>query len=97
MINILDRWRNRKHYSFAKMPVWLLVTIGGGAFLVSGYSDLSLKDIVPVWINTVNKIGYFDAIGTAIGLFLLLWGAVFWFFSCIATRCHGVLYDRLFK
>lgn len=97
MKKFLDRWRNRKRYPFEEMPAWLLVVIGGGAFLVSGYTGLALSDIVPVWISAVNKIGYIDAIGTAIGLFLLLWGAAFWFFSCIAARCHGVLYDRWFK
>jgi hypothetical protein len=69
MKKLLDRWRNRKHYLFEEMSAWLLVVIGGGAFLVSGYTGLALSDIVPVWISTVNKIGYLDAIGTAIGLF----------------------------
>ncbi|MFW8600554.1 hypothetical protein ACOHYD_03635 [Desulfobacterota bacterium M19] len=96
MKKIRDRWRNRRRYLFSEMPVLLLVFIGSGAFLVAGYSGLELKNIVPLWISTVNKIGYFDLIGTGIGFVLLLWGAVFWFFSCIAARCHGVLYSRLF-
>ncbi|MEW6692368.1 MAG: hypothetical protein AB1340_06000 [Pseudomonadota bacterium] len=97
MKRLLERWRNRNLCSFAEMPAWLLIIIGGGAFLISGYTGLELSDVVPAWITMVNKIGYFDAIGTTIGLFLLLWGAAFWFFSCIAARCHGVLYDRWFK
>lgn len=97
MTNLLVRWRNRKRSPISEMPTWLLVSLGGGAFLVSGYTGLALKDLVPVWISTVNRIGYIDAIGTALGFLLLLWGIVFWFFSCIAARCHGVLYDRWFK
>lgn len=97
MKKLLNRWRNRKQQSFSEMPPWLLVAIGGGAFLISGYSGLALKDIVPVWISTINKIGYFDIIGTTIGFFLVVWGSVFWFFSCITARCHGLLYDRWFK
>ncbi len=97
MNKLRDRWRGRRRYLFLEMPVLLLVFIGGGAFLVAGYSGLVLKDVVPLWISTVNKIGYFDIISIVIGFFLLLWGIVFWFFSCIAARCHGVLYDRWFK
>lgn len=92
-----EYWRNRKRYNFVEMPNWLLVVLGGGAFLVSGYSGLALKDIVPAWIVTINKLGYLDAIGTSIGLLLLLWGVILWFFSCVTARCHGVLYERWFK
>jgi len=97
MNKLRDCWRNRKRYLFSEMPSLLLVLIGGGAFLVAGYSGLELRNIVPLWISGVNKTGYFDFIAILTGFVLLLWGVVFWFFTCIALRCHGVLYGRLFK
>ena len=97
MKGLIDRWRNRKRYPFAEMPAWLLVYIGGSAFIVAGYVGLALHDLVPAWMSTVRKVGYFDAIATVSGLFLLYCGAVLWFFSSIAARCHSVLYDRWFK
>lgn len=97
MFNISSWWKKRPRQQFSEMPQWLLVILGGGAFLVAGYVGLALKELVPSWISTVNKIGYFDTLGTAIGGLLLIWGGAFWFFSCVAARCHGLLYERWFK
>lgn len=97
MFNISSWWKNRPRQQFSEMPQWLLAIFGGGAFLVAGYVGLALKELVPTWISTVNKIGYFDTLGTAIGGLLLIWGVAFWFFSCVAARCHGLLYEQWFK
>ncbi|MFT4103111.1 MAG: hypothetical protein QM674_19170 [Burkholderiaceae bacterium] len=93
---LLGRWRDRKRYPFSEMPAWLLVTIGGGAFLGASYHGFVLKGAVPSWLATVNQIGHFDAIGTAIGMHLLVLGVAPWVLSRLAARCHRVLYDRWF-
>lgn len=94
---LLALWKGRKKYNIQDLRDLKLILLGGPSFLVAGYWTLMLKDVVPEYIKTVNKVGYIDAMGTAIGLVLLAYGIQIWFFGCIAARCHSVLYERWFK
>ena len=96
----LDRFAlfvtQRRKRNFADFHWSLLVVLGGLSFLVAGYWGLALSNIVPSLISATNKFGLPPL---AIGLWLLvgIYAVAVWYFGCIASRCHAVLYDRWFK
>lgn len=89
--------RRRRRYHFEDMPDWALALLGGASFLVAGYWGLALTDVVPGFIKTVNKVGYVDVLGGAVGVLLLMLSIQLWLFGTIAARCHSLLFDRWFK
>lgn len=90
-------WNFRRKYQLQDLSDKALISLGGPSFLIAGYWTLMLKDVVPEYIKAVNRLGYIDATGSALALFLLMFGLQVWFFGCIAARCHSVLYERWFK
>lgn len=94
---VAAKWKSRRKYQLQDLSDKALIFLGGPSFLIAGYWTVMLKDVTPEYIKAVNRLGYIDAMGTALALFLLLFGLQVWFFGCIAARCHSVLYDRCFK
>lgn len=86
----------RHKRTFAEMHWSVLALLGAASFLVAGYFGLALSKIVPSLIDTTNKYGLPPL---AVGLWLLIgvYAVGIWYFGCIASRCHTVLYDRWFK
>ena len=74
----------------------ILCLLGASAFLVACYWGLMLKDVVPPLITATNKAG-FSSFALKLWLFLGSYAVAVWYFGCIATRCHAVLYERWFK
>lgn len=85
-----------KEKTFAEMHWLILVLFGGTSFIVASYWALALSSIVPELLEATNKFGLPPL---AIGLWLLVGGYAIavWYFGCIASRCHTVLYERWFK
>jgi hypothetical protein len=94
---LLQWWHTRKRYHFGSMPDWMLALFGGASFLEAGYWGLALSEVVPDFMKTVNKLGYIDMLGGAIGLLLMLLSIQLWFLGAIAARCHSILFERWFK
>lgn len=98
IVSKLDsKWKSRPKYQLQGLSDKALILLGGPSFLVAGYWTLMLKEVLPEYLKVVSRLGYIDAIGTTLGLFLLAFGLQVWFFGCIAARCHSMLYDRWFK
>ena len=86
----------RKKRRFDELNNLFLAIMGILAFFIAGYWGLMLGEVVPQLIKVVNKNGISpNAIGLT--LFLGSFGIIFWFFGCVAARCHSLLYERLFK
>lgn len=86
----------RRKRNFIEMHWSLLALLGGLSFLVAGYWGLALSAVVPNLVDATNKFGLPPI---AVGLWLLvgIYAVGVWYFGCIASRCHTVLYDRWFK
>ncbi|CCN80768.1 hypothetical protein VIBNISFn27_250004 [Vibrio nigripulchritudo SFn27] len=94
--NIMTYYRDKKRTYFEDLNSLVLALVGMTSFLVAGYFGLNLSKIVPNFVkianqNPINK----DAI--IIALLLGSYGLVFWFFGCIAARCHSLIYERWFR
>jgi len=93
LAGIIDR-RNRK--KFSELHSAILAVLGAASFLIAGYWGLMLSTVVPDLIEATNEHGLPPF---AIGLWLLLavYSAIVWYFGCISSRCHSLLYERWFK
>jgi hypothetical protein len=96
----LDKLANlltgRRKRNFDEMHWSLLSAIGAASFLVAGYWGLALSQVVPILIEATNMHGLPPL---AVGLWALIgtYAIIVWYFSCIAARCHSILYERWFK
>lgn len=81
---------------FSELDSMVLVLLGCSSFLVASYWGLMLATVIPGLVQATNEYGLPPL---AIGIWLLLsvYSAIVWYFGCIASRCHGVLYERWFK
>ncbi|RTE86366.1 MULTISPECIES: hypothetical protein [Gammaproteobacteria] len=86
----------RKAKKLSELNSGILAIIGSGSFLIAGYWGLMLSTVVPDMVKATNEHGLPPL---AIGIWLLLGGysAIVWYFGCIASRCHSLLYERWFK
>ena len=74
----------------------ILALIGALAFIVATYYGFILNKHIPSLIDATNTEGITVM---AIGLWSIMGiiAIVMWFYGCIAARCHGIIYDRMFK
>lgn len=81
---------------FRELHWSILALLGALSFLVAGYWGLALSNVVPSLIEATNKFGLPPL---AIGLWLLIgaYAITVWYFGCVASRCHTILYERWFK
>ena len=86
----------RKKKTFEELSDGLLAVLDCSTFLVAGYFGLILGDLVPDFIKIVNENGL-SLLASLLALLLGGFGISFWFFGCIAARCHTLLYERWFK
>jgi hypothetical protein len=91
--NVLTRSKVKQ---FEDLPNWLLAFLGIASFLVAGYWGLVLGDVTPPFVKKVNEVGFSPQV-FSIALLLGCLGLLFWFFGCIAARCHTLIYERWFK
>jgi hypothetical protein len=86
----------RPNCAFDDLHWSILVVLGGLSFIGAGYWGLAISTVVLDLIKATNKAGLPPL---AIGLWLLIgfYAIAVWYFGCIASRCHGVLYERWFK
>ncbi|MGJ3257680.1 MAG: hypothetical protein ACFE0K_15305 [Alcanivorax sp.] len=86
----------QKKRTFAEVHSLFLVLLGALSFIVAGYWGLALSAVVPDLIAKTNKFGLPPL---AIGSWFLIgiYAAITWYFGCIASRCHAVLYEKWFK
>lgn len=80
---------------FSDLHWSLLVFMGGLSFLVAAYWGLALSKLVPNLIETTNKFGL-PPLALKLWLIIAIYAAGTWFFGCIASRCHSILYERWF-
>lgn len=74
----------------------MLVVFGTLAFFIAGSIGIMLDDVVPHFLKAFNEVGFsVDLI--VLGIFLGLFGLIFWYYSCVGIRCHTLLYKRWFK
>lgn len=96
----LDRlahlFSGRHKRDFIEMHWGVLALLGSLSFLVAGYWGLAISTVIPGLIDATNKFGLPHI---AVGLWLLVgvYAVGVWYFGCIASRCHTVLYGRWFK
>ena len=62
------------------------------AYLIGYY----INKFIPAMINATATDGISVSI-IAWWVAIAFFACLFWIFSCIATRCHSVLYERWFK
>jgi hypothetical protein len=94
--SFIAKWQNRKSYTFAEMPDWLVAIFALFSFLIAGFYGYVLEKVVPEYLETANKIpldqwGWKGWLVTAI---LASLSFMVWHFSSIAWRCNGILRDR---
>lgn len=87
--------RNKKA-TFEELSDLILAVLGVLSFLVAGYWGLMLSEVIPEFAKVANQTGISLPIA-GLGLLLAGFGITVWFFGCIATRCHTLLYERWFK
>lgn len=82
--------------TLAEVHAFFLVLLGAFSFIVAGYWGMALSAVVPDLIAKTNKFGLPPL---AIGAWFLIgiYAAIAWYFGCIASRCHSVLYEKWFK
>lgn len=83
--NHIDNWEN-----------WQLIIIGGGAALCALYWSLMLTNVTSPLIEATNKYGV-TWLALALWLLLGIFAAGAWIYGCIATKCHQVLFARMFR
>ena len=86
----------RRKRNFAEMHWSLLALLGSLSFLVAGYWGLALSAVIPGLIETTNKYGL-PPIAVGSWFLVAIYSVGVWYFGCIASRCHTILYDRWFK
>ncbi len=86
----------RRKRNFAEMHWSLLALLGSLSFLVAGYWGLALSAVVPGLIEATNKYGL-PPIAVGLWFLVAIYSVGVWYFGCIASRCHTILYDRWFK
>jgi hypothetical protein len=97
ILNSVTRFFTKhKKNNFEEVNSWALAFLGISSFLMAGYWGLMLSEVVPGFVKAVNKSGI-SFVAVFWGSVLGFYGIVFWFFGCIATRCHTVIYERWFK
>lgn len=74
----------------------LLVLIGVLSFLVASYIGFFLGEVIPASVRKLNA-GVFSLAAFSLLLTLGIVGLFFWYFTCVASRCHNLLYERWFK
>jgi len=94
--NIIDFYKERKRTYFEDLNDWALALGGVISFLVAGYFGLVLSGIVPNFVKIINQSSITKE-AIVIGLLLGFYGLIFWFFGCIAARCHSLIYERWFR
>jgi hypothetical protein len=82
--------------NFADLPSWLLSILGAAAFLVASYLALMMANIMPNFVQSVNKDGMRSAY-LVLSLWLGFYAVAGWFCGCVAARCHELLFSRRFK
>lgn len=87
-------WGHKR--DFTELHWSILASLGALSFVVAGYWGLALSSVVPSLIESTNKFGLPPL---AIGLWVLIgvYAIAAWYFGCIASRCHTILYERWFK
>ena len=86
--------RDKKKFSELDSPI--LAILGAASFIIAGYWGLMLSTVVPDLIDATNEHGL-PPLAIRIWLLLALFSAIVWYFGCIASRCHSLLYERWFK
>lgn len=88
--------RARRKWRFDELGDGVVALVGAGSFLSAGFWGLTTRDVLPdvLQATTLYGVTWMGAL-----CFLFLGGAALniWFFGCIATRCHTLLYKRHFQ
>lgn len=87
---------NGKSKKYQELNSWIISIVGLTSFLITSYLGLMLSVVVPDMIRLTNEHGLPPL---AVGIWLLCGGTsvLVWYFGCITTRCHTLLYERWFK
>lgn len=93
---VVRKLTHAKKSKFSESSDWAVAITGLTAFFIAGYWGLMLGDIVPDVVKKSNEVG-FTPDGILLAVLLCGFGLSFWFFSNIAARCNGILYERWFK
>lgn len=94
--NIIFFYKEKKRTYFEDLNDWILALVGVISFLIAGYFGLELSSIVPNYVKVANQ-STITKEAIVIGLLLGFYGLIFWFFGCIAARCHSLIYERWFR
>lgn len=94
--NIIFFYKEKKRTYFEDLNDWILALVGVISFLIAGYFGLELSSIVPNYVKAANQSPITKE-AIVIGLLLGFYGLIFWFFGCIAARCHSLIYERWFR
>jgi hypothetical protein len=85
-----------QYVSLESMPTFMLMCFGAPAFLVSAYFSLMFASVIQQLIETLNQQSILD-VPIYLLCLLAFFAAITWYFGCLVTRCHSLLYERLFK
>jgi len=81
---------------FQELPSFILVIYGAPSFVIAAYFGLMFSEIIPNLVKVTNNYGFKITLIYVWGL-LALYAMLMWWFGCVATRCHKILYERWFK
>lgn len=91
------RWISRQRYrTYAAMPTWLLIVLGGGAAIALSSLTWMLGRAVPSYFEAATEAGGFGIEGTVLGAVLLVVGAWTWLWAEIAAACRAEPRKRYF-
>ncbi|MFM5134994.1 hypothetical protein [Aeromonas rivipollensis] len=93
---LILRFRTRRTWHLYELSDWVLAPLGATAFLIAGYWTITVTHVLPDLMTTTNQTGL-TWIGIAAFTFLGGLGVTIWFYGCLASRCHTILFDRHFR
>ena len=97
LMNIIIQFTSqRKLHEFEDAKDLEVILIGVPFFVFSCLIGYYLNKFISAMINATATHGISVSIGVW-WLAIAFLACVFWVFSCIATRCHSMLYERWFK
>lgn len=86
----------KKEKTFEELSSWFVAPIGALAFLAASYPGVMFTEVVPEFVETINRVGL-DTTAVKIAFILGIYAIAAWCFGCIAAKCHSVLYERWFR
>jgi len=89
-------FRVRPERQLQALDDWVLAMLGVISFVIAGYWGIVVANFLPDLLNQTNQHGL-TFVRTAIFVCLGVMGVCIWFFGCLATRCHSLLYERHFR